>query len=170
MDEITRAIEGLAAWRVKVPKGTAQKWLDKWGKQGEDSSVVLVLRSEMVFGLDHIRSAMYHAKMAIEGRRNASNTLVMETLLYSSGERQLQAAIRKMSPDKDTEEIVVACLAGKRLAPGPDWLDLGGMDEVVSESRLEAFGIGRADLSTIGEKSAVELVLERVAAVDITKK
>src|SRR4030066_37882 len=97
MDDIMRATEELAAWRVRITKGSAQSWLEKWANQGGRDSDVLVLRSDMVFGLDHIRSALYHAKRAMDQGRNASNTLVMETLLYASGERQLQSAIRKLS-------------------------------------------------------------------------
>ena len=170
MDDIMRATEELAAWRVRITKGSAQSWLEKWANQGGRDSDVLVLRSDMVFGLDHIRSALYHAKRAMDQGRNASNTLVMETLLYASGERQLQSAIRKLSPDKDTEEIVIACLRGKRLVPDIDWLPLVAMIEDAPHARMKAFGIGVAESQTVGPGKATELVLERVAAVDITKK
>jgi KEOPS complex subunit Cgi121 len=170
MDEVLRATEGLAAWVVRVQRGTAGQWLERWSKEDKGRTPSLVLRKDMVFGLDHLRSALYHALLSIRNGTNVSSTLVMECLLYASGERQLQSAIRKMSVNGDTEEIVIASLSGEVPTPEPDWLPLERIETDISSERLRAFGIGEAEVKTVGGIRAAELVLERVAAVDIIKR
>jgi tRNA threonylcarbamoyladenosine modification (KEOPS) complex Cgi121 subunit len=93
----------------------------------------------------------------------------METLLYASGERQLSAAIKKMSVSDQTEELVVAQLSGGPLEPLEAWRELGDTTDLTAD-RLLRFGVTKTELSTIGERSPLDLVLEKVAAVDILKK
>jgi KEOPS complex subunit Cgi121 len=123
----------------------------------------------MIFGMDHLRSALYHAERAIEDGTNASDSLAMETLLYASGERQLSTAIKKMSVNDQTEELVVAKLAGGPLELDETWRELDHTADLTAD-RLLRFGVTETELSTIGGRSPLELVLERVAAVDILKK
>ena len=62
---------------------------------GADASIQL-MRASMVFGRIHLESAIGHAIRAFEQGRNASNSLATETLLYASGTRQIDRAIKKM--------------------------------------------------------------------------
>src|SRR5512137_1257991 len=96
-DPVIADTNNLRVWTVSVPKGGATNIRDEVVGSALKSGVeVLVLRADMVFGTDHLRSALYHAKKAISEGRNASDSRSMETLLYASGERQLGTAIRKM--------------------------------------------------------------------------
>ena len=131
---------------------------------------MLVVKGELVFGSDHMRSALYHARKAIEKGRNSSDSIAMETLLYSSGERQLSSAIRKMSVDGETESVAVVLLSGPGLKPGGDWEEIPRTPPAVDMARLKKFGISDRELETVSRDRAVELVMERVAAVDILKK
>lgn len=134
-----------------------------------NDSEVLVVRSDLVFGSDHLRSALYHARKAFEGGRNVSASLAMETLLYASGERQLNSAIRKMSVPDDAREFVVAIISGAVPVSAIDSVELPGTVECRREDLLR-FGIGEAEISTVPGRDPNELVLERVAAVDAIKK
>ena len=160
----------LRAWTVRTERGKAKTLMAKI-LAGKDltNTDVLVASADMIFGMDHLRSALYHAERAIEDGTNSSDSLAMETLLYASGERQLSTAIKKMSVSDQTEELVAAQLAGGPLEPDETWQELDEETDLTAD-RLLRFGATRTELSTLGERSPLELVLERVAAVDILKK
>ena len=123
----------------------------------------------MVFGRDHLASAFHHASKAIREGRNSSDSVIMETLLYASGERQLGSAIRKMAVGEETSEIVVASL-GVDIAPQAGWTPLTDAPDHPSDERLMAFGLTGEELGTVRPERRRELVLERVAAVDVLKR
>jgi len=160
----------LRAWTIRTERGRAKTLMAKI-LAGKDltNTQVLVARADMIFGMDHLRTALYHAERAIEEGTNSSDSLAMETLLYASAERQLSTAIRKMSVSDQTEVLVVAQLAGGPLEPDEAWQELDDTTGLTAD-RLLRFGVTKTELSTIGERSPLELVLERVAAVDILKK
>jgi KEOPS complex subunit Cgi121 len=131
---------------------------------------VLVLDGNMVFGKDHLVTAMQHAARAIEQGTNASDSLLMETILYASGERQLGSATKKMGVSKDSTELVIAQLVDGGFAHDPSWIELPAMRASADRAQLIRFGISEGELSTLEERSPTELVLEKVAAVDVQKR
>jgi len=166
------ATQDLRAWKVTVKRGEARAFQKRvLSAADSEAAQVLVLRADLVFGLAHIRSALYHARKAISEGRNSSEMLSMETLLYASGERQLSSAIKKMSADDNVEEVVMAWLSSDGPRPEEGWRELedrySGTDTI---SRLRAFGISDSELSTVRQDRACELVLEKVAAVDVIRK
>ena len=164
------ATQELKAWLVTVPAGRARSLLDAVTKAAASTGAsILVVEADMVFGVDHLRSALYHAKRALNEGSNTSDSLAMETLLYASGERQLSTAIRKMSVGDQTERVVIAQLSGDVIAAA-DWKILQDVPDAISPARLGRFGISETELATIGQRPPEELVLERVAAVDLLKK
>jgi len=170
-DEALDLTRDLKAWRVPVEKGTAEGVADRLVKEARGRALdVLILDAELVFGLDHLRSALYHARKAVSERRNVSDSISMETLLYASGERQLSAAIRKMSPNDDTTELVVAQLGPGEMTPPPEWLELRPMVDRPSAEALARFGISETELQTCARDRIADLVLEKVAAVDVLKR
>src|SRR4030042_783095 len=161
----------IKAWRISIRKGEARRVMSEVvAKAAEDGAQVLVLRSDMVFGLDHLRAAYCHARDAIEGGRGASNSISMETLLYASGERQLGAAIKKMTVDDSTQEMVVAWLGESGLEPALGWTDLSDSDPGPDVESLKKFGISAQELRTVAPGRGAELILEKGAAVDVLKK
>jgi tRNA threonylcarbamoyladenosine modification (KEOPS) complex Cgi121 subunit len=169
-DIAEKATKDLKAWTVHTKRGHAKTIMDEIlaGNSSPDTQV-LVTRADAIFGMDHLRSALYHAKRAIEQGTNSSDSLAMETLLYASAERQLSTAIKKMSVNAQTEELVVAQLAGHPVEPEEDWRVLDNATGLMAD-RLLRFGLTKAELATIEKRSPLELVLEKVAAVDILKK
>ncbi len=159
------------AWTVEVGRGTAKEEMRRIVDRCAASGVeVLVCRRDMVFGLDHIASALEHASRSIRDGRNASESLAMETLLYISGERQLSSAIAKMAVEDGTILLAVAQLTDGPTAREDGWEDMPASDAPVEPSRLQAFGISKEELGTVAPGRGMELVLERVASVDVTKR
>lgn len=157
-------------WAMDVPRGEARARSDSLLERAKASGAeVLVLDGGMVFGADQVRSALAHAEKAVEEGRNSSDSLLMETLLYASGERQLSSAIRKMSPGDETDRLVLAVLRG-HFEPGRGWSEVPGMEPGPDTRRLLRFGISEAELATVDEARLADLVLERVAAVDVIKR
>ncbi len=158
------------AWTRAVAMGEAKALMDVvLAEAAASGAEILMLDGDMVFGKDHIKSALLHAVKATDEGRNSSESLAMETLLYASGERQLSGAIRKMAVGDKTESVVIAVLKG-RFSPGEGWSEfpLGG--EACDRTRLARFGISEREMSTVAEKRLADLILERVAAVDVIKK
>lgn len=167
-DMVEDATKDLKAWTAVVDPGTAKDLLTRLSRaNGTADGDLLIVRADMVFGIGHLRSALYHAKRAVAGSTNSSDSLAMETLLYASGERQLSSAIRKMSAGEGVREVVIASLGGG-LRPEKGWTELEEISGDPPIERLRRFGIEDPELSTCRNPS--ELVLERVAAVDILKK
>jgi KEOPS complex subunit Cgi121 len=166
---IEEATKDLRAWTVRVEPSEARPLLERMSSLADgETRDVLVAKADMVFGVDHLRSALYHAKKAIAEGTNASDTLPMETLLYASGERQINNAIKKMSVRDETTEIIVAVLRG-RVNPEEGWVELPDVLAQSSVDRLNRFGITTEELRTFAGPLE-ELVLERVAAVDVLKR
>jgi len=161
----------LKAWSVKVQPGLGPETMQGIVLRARVAGTeVLVLDGSMVFGKDHLAAAMYHAARAIEQGTNASDSLLMETILYASGERQLGSATKKMGVSKDSTELVVAQLVDGGFAPDASWIELPAMRAPADRAQLVRFGISEGELLTLEERSPAELVLEKVAAVDVLKR
>ena len=170
-DEADAMSRHIRAWRVPIAKGEGTRAMAEIvAKASERGAQVLVLRLNMVFGLAHLRAAYCLARNSIDSGRGASDSISMETLLYASGERQLGTAIRKMSVDDSTDEMVVASLGGSGIDAAAGWTALSESDPVPTVERLKRFGISETELLTVTQGREAELVLEKVAAVDVLKK
>lgn len=171
MKDLCDTTPPVRAWDVKVRKGEAESFLQRQVEAAKEAGAeLLVVRADLVFGTDHIGSAVLHARRAIEEKRNSSESLAIETLLYISGERQLSSAIKKMSVGPSTTEVVVAQLSPGRPLAEADWAPLPAVRALADVRALMAFGITEAELHTVPADRRAELVLERVASVDITKR
>ncbi|MGD9962730.1 MAG: KEOPS complex subunit Cgi121 [Thermoplasmata archaeon] len=158
------------AWARRVAKGQAKALMDQCiSEAAKSGSEVIVLDGDKVFGVDHLGSALAHASKASAEGRNASDSLAMETLLYASGERQLSSAIGKMGVGPGTTEVVLAAVRGP-FSPGEGWAELPDTDPAPDRARLARFGITEKEMSTVDPGRLSELVLEKVAAVDVIKK
>ena len=172
MEDLAKTLtDHLLVWTVDLPAGKAPSFLDEMSRMASAKGIeILVVRADMVFGADHIRSALYHAKKSMDEGRNSSSSLAMETLLYASGERQLSSAIKKMSAGIEAERVVVAQLTPGALEVRGDWKPIGPSEPGTQLGRLREFGVSEEELRTLSGKDGAELVLEKVAAVDVIKK
>ncbi|MDH4123286.1 MAG: KEOPS complex subunit Cgi121, partial [Thermoplasmata archaeon] len=68
---------------------------------------IRLLDASKVFGLDHLKSAFQKASRAFEENENLSDSVVTETMLYMSGGRQIQDAVKIIGIQENTKFIVV---------------------------------------------------------------
>lgn len=149
----------------------------------KENLVIQAFDATAIYSTDHLISATEHAKRAFEQDSNATNSLALEILLYASGERQIEKALKKMGVKKGKQKIVflvtdvskISNTAGigeefkKRLL---EKFHLRSDDAVIQGDRmtLKHLGITQKELSTIPESQYGDLVLEKIALVDIIKK
>jgi len=137
--------------------------------------------ADFIYGKDHLISASEHAQRAFEQNTAISDSLSMEILLYASGEYQIKNALSKLGIKKDTKNMALAIM-GEMKNPEAVFedfltqlkyigLELERDDEVLIGDRntLEAFGISKEELTAVPEDRWLELVLEKVALLDIQK-
>lgn len=116
-----------------------------------------------IYGKNHVISAVKHAERSFKRGSNRSKTIMTETLLYVTGERQIYNAMKRIKPKGN--EYVAAVI------------------NVAGDMDLEKIGMKRDDSlidgndkkkKTIGleEKLGIpyeDLVLEMVAMLDLAK-
>jgi KEOPS complex subunit Cgi121 len=131
---------------------------------------IQLLDARRVCGLDHLVAAHEHAARAMREGTNVAKSLAVEFVLYASGERQIDDAIAKVGIRQDTTEFAV-CLLGGDLDGDLEILDLSPDDTVLlpTPAKLGSFGLTEAELSTVPPERWGDLVLERVALVDLLK-
>ncbi len=132
---------------------------------------VQLLDARLVCGHDHLVSAAEHAERAMREGTNVARSLAVEFMLYASGERQIADALTKMGIREDTTGFAIAIFGGEAAEEVLRSLALTRDDSVLEPSRakLDAFGITRAELDSVPEHRQSDLVLERVALIDLRK-
>ena len=137
--------------------------------------VIQVFDADMIFGKNHLISSVNHAVRSIDRKTNTTNSLEMEILLYSSGERQLKLAIPKMGV-KDGETRAAFVFVGDKVPKQliDDFLSLFSLsqdDKLLEgdENTLKKFGINEDEIKTVTKDKYGDLILEKVAMVDIIK-
>ncbi len=130
-----------------------------------------IIEAGMVFGKSHIYSAYEHARRAFEEESNSSESLANEVLLYASAERQISSAIKKMGIKDSTTEFCVFLIGDVDMDKLIHDLKLRKDDSVLKGDvrNLKAFGISKKELDTVPDHKVFDLVLERVAMVDLLK-
>ena len=140
--------------------------------------VIQVVNADFVYGKDHLFSAVEHTIRSFKNRMNSLNSLSLEMLLYASGERQIQKAIEKIGIKKRNRKIAFIFIKENNRKISDDEvehvlssLNLKRDDKVLEGDvdTLKRFGITEDELSTIPESKYGDLLLEKVALVDIIK-
>jgi len=137
--------------------------------------VIQVFNAEMIYGKNHLESATEHAVRARDQSTNTTNSLGMEILLYASGERQLKLAIPKMGVKKGKGNIAFVFTNGKisdkLVNEILKHLTLKRDDKVLDGDRntLKKFGLKETEIETVKKAKYGNLILEKVAMVDIIK-
>ena len=137
----------------------------------KDFAGIQLLDARFVCGGDHLVSAAEHADRAMREGTNVANSLAVEFVVYASGERQIADALAKMGIRDDTTEFAVAILGGDSPTEVLRALGLTRDDGVLESTpaRLRAFGLTDAEIASVPPDRATDLVLERVALVDLLK-
>lgn len=135
----------------------------------------------LVATLQHLYFAALNALTAFENKRNISNSLTMETLLYASAQHQIKNAMKLLGISPNSREIAVLVIgedgeavnsalktASKLVAAERDD---GVLDLTDSKAKTikEIFGISDTEIKTVTKRTVLEkealvnLVIERMA-------
>lgn len=140
--------------------------------------VIQVFDADLVFGRLHLVSAFDHAVRAIQQGTNTTGSLGLEALLYASGEYQIQKALAKMGVKPETTHVAVLFFSERGAKMDSivfDFLHEIGFyrDDTVLEGDRETlcrFGVSDAEIATVKPDQYGDLILERVAMVDVFKR
>ena len=156
------------AGRTAKSKDALLRSSDEFGKERKAS--IQLIDADKVFGTDHLHSALEKAVRAFKSGENVSDTLVTEMMLYLSGCRQIHEALDSIGLREGSEKIVI--LIDKDVRDLPAQFSLKEDDSVLSPKGkdIRYMGITDVEAATARENRRIDLVLERVASVDIKKK
>ena len=143
----------------------------------EKGFIIQAFNADVIYGKKHLVSAFEHAKRAFKNKTNSTNSLEMEILLYSSGERQLKLAIPKMGVVSGNSNVGFIFVKDKAMISDIiideflDYVSLKRDDKVLlgNVDTLKKFGIKKNEIQTVTEDKYGHLILEKVALVDIIK-
>lgn len=159
-------------------------FIEKIKRLSEEKGIeIQVVDADLVCGKDHLLSAYQHAVRAFEEKRNSMKRISMEILLYLSGERQISDAIKKMGVKKDSQKLVFIFLDSKdhdelkgkisedEVRKIVEEMGMEIKEDVMEPSRekLRMLGFSEEEIDTVDKDKYEDLVLEKVAMVDIIK-
>lgn len=132
---------------------------------------IQLLRADRVYGADHLRHAATLAARALAQGRARTADLATETLLFAAGERQVHKAIARLGLAEGAEGIAAIAWddeALDALARKEGWARDDALLEG-DERALDALGILAEERAMLPRARWGDLVLERVALVDVLK-
>ncbi len=138
-------------------------------------SRIICFDAEKLAGRAHVVAALMHATRSFSSGNAISNSFEMEALLYAAGTRQCSAAVA-FGLHAGENHLYVCCCPARNdlwiaLAPLLHFCDDPG-DCITTDkaTRLaNLFGISPLELEATGRDRIRDLVLERVALLDVSK-
>ena len=137
------------------------------------STRIICFNADMMAGRNHVEAAMERALRSVRAETAISSTLEMEALLYASGSRQCSGAEKFGIHEGVNRAYVCLCppddgavrdLSVLMKFVDDDWETLS--DQKMERLR-EAFGITAGELAAAGPGRFRDLVLERVALLEV---
>jgi KEOPS complex subunit Cgi121 len=140
-------------------------------KSSKNNQVIQVLNADKLAGEEHIRFAVEKAVTSFEKGTNIANDLAKEIMLYAAGTRQINRAV-KLGIHKGKNNIVLVAVGEKPDLLGFDDITPApvlGYTESKKKELMDIFNITDEEIKVVGADRIPELVLERVALVDVMK-
>lgn len=141
-----------------------------------NNCIIQSMNADKIAGGKHLQFAVAKALRAFEQERNAAKDMGIEIMRYASGKRQIEEAF-SMGVHQGQNNIVFvvmgeedhvpACVTAiKEMIVPVDVVEYlpSKRDEVIRQ-----FGITADEIGVVGEQMIPELVIERVALVDVLK-
>lgn len=136
---------------------------------------IILFDADRLAGRKHVEAALRHAWRSWAGGEPIANSLEMEALLYAAGTRQCQVASSFGIHPGENRSYIAVC------PPAPGVRDrLAGLVRIVSDEQnwekidsakrarlAELFSITEEEIAVVGEERLRDLVLERVALLDV---
>ena len=141
----------------------------------KNNLVIQAFNADVIYGKSHLISAIYHAQRAFERKINTTNSIEKEILLYASGERQLKLAIPKIGVVEGNVNVVFVfigdIISNKLIEEFITMFCLNKEEKLIEgdENTLKRFGLNELELKTVNKNNYSNLILEKVAMVDIIK-
>jgi KEOPS complex subunit Cgi121 len=136
---------------------------------------IVLFNAEMMAGIPHVCSALQHAFRAFDNGTAISNSPEMEALLYASGSRQCQTGVRfGIHPGRNfaylcicpgNEDALTEVLKDGDVVEG-DW---DSISPKKMTRLMDLFGITPAELEVAGRSRITDLILERVALLEVCR-
>jgi KEOPS complex subunit Cgi121 len=142
---------------------------------GRYAAHIVCFDAEKLAGREHAEAALRHAHRSFARGSAISNSFEMEALLYAAGTRQCSAAV-SFGLHQGENYLYICCCP----APEGIWKDLdvhmqfgGEPDEIISQDKaarlMALFDITPEEIVATGHDRIRDLVLERVALLDVSK-
>jgi KEOPS complex subunit Cgi121 len=136
---------------------------------------IVCFNADLMAGKPHVISAMLHALRAMRNGTCISSSFEIEALLYASGSRQCQEGV-KFGVRQGMNRCYLCVypvnpqvwpeLSGEMTFSSDDW-------EPITDEKMEVlvplFGITNKEVEVTGKNRIRDLVLERVALLDVNK-
>lgn len=161
------------AWRAEVRDVPAL--LARLRAHAEASGApIQLVRADRVHGAQHLRHAARLAALALAQGRSRASDLPTETLLYAAGERQIGKAIAALGLEAGAAGVAAVAWGPRAEAALDAWAAQEGWarDDALLEgdrSVLDFFGVTPEERAVVPPARWGDLVLERVALVDVLK-
>ncbi len=135
-------------------------------------TAVICFNADLMAGAVHAAAAVTRALRAVRSGSAISASLEMEALLSAAGSRQCSAAERFGIHEGENRAYVCLCppvaAAWEELEAVMEFTEDPGTISGEKKKRLmEAFGITREELAAAGTDRITDLVLERVALLEV---
>ncbi len=136
---------------------------------------IVCFDAEKLAGRDHADAAIRHAQRSISSTKPISNSFEMEALLFAAGSRQCSVAALFGIHEGENNMFVCSYPVKNEV-----WTTLSHHMHFVTEtwddltdnkiSRLRSlFGITQDELETVGQERIKDLVLERIALLEVNR-
>ncbi len=136
--------------------------------------VVQALDANRIASREHLLLAVEKAKRAMREGRNIAKELGIEILLYASGKRQIEQAM-SMGVHSGKNYVAIVIIGDDTTGASSELKAIIQESPVLAYTKskkrklVKAFDITEAEISAVGDDKIPELVLERVALLDVIK-
>lgn len=139
----------------------------------ECSTHIICFNADNVAGHRHVKAALHYAQRSFFSGKSISNSIEMEALLFAAGSRQCNMAALFGIHEHENAMYVCSCPVN-----GNVWEELSHHMHFVSEDweeitpekeeRLKSFfRITQEELALVGSDRIIDLVLERIALLEV---
>lgn len=165
--------------KVKFEIIDEKEWLEKLRVTAKKNGAhIICISNELVTGEKHVRAAVWQALRAHEENRKIAHSLEMEVLLSVAGSRQCHEAVN-FGVRKGLNFCYLCIISTRQVDPAlirelmnymepvtEDW-------EIISEGKMfrimDQLKITPSEISIIGKSRLTELVIERIALLELNR-
>ncbi|MGB3907330.1 MAG: KEOPS complex subunit Cgi121 [Methanomethylovorans sp.] len=138
--------------------------------------IVQSMNADKVAGKDHLRFAVAKAIRAFEQERNVAKDVGIEIMRYASGKRQIEEAFSMGVKQGQNNVVFIVMGKARSVTSCVDMLkQIVVPEDVITylpskrDEVIMHFSITADEIEVVGEQMVPELVIERVALVDVLK-